>query len=623
MVRPVRRSCRPLNAQFVRYNVAMPIAVLNPLLINQIAAGEVIERPASVVKELLENCLDAGAKRIAIDIEDGGRELIRIADDGHGIPADELPLAIAPHATSKISKPSDLESIASMGFRGEALASIASISRLRLMSRQPSEEAGATIEAAGDQQSPVKPVGCAPGTIIEVRNLFFNTPARRKFMRGASTEFGHISEVVQRIAMAHPDAGFTLRHNERKTLDLPPDQPLDKRVVAIIGNEMTEALLEFESNERGVGLWGMAGLPEVARATTRHQYVYVNGRPVRDKHIIHAMKEAYRGLIEPTKQPVMVLFIHLDPTQVDVNVHPAKAEVRFADSNAVHGQVLAVVRQRLLGADLTPQARLASQLPLSEPAPTGQSQIGDVEAFVSYFKQMDPKQKGFVYQQMREELGDETPLAASQNGDETRDESLTDNIRSSARSVLQVHNSYIVTQDEAGLVIIDQHALHERMMFQLLLGRIESTGTLESQRLLTPATFEVTGKQADALEQLGELFEKIGIEVDTIGPNAAAVYAFPSLLFDRNVEPIAFVSELLDRAEDDDFNPSTEGALHETLDMMSCKAAVKAGDALADEELSELLRRKDEIERASNCPHGRPTTVRLPLKELEKHFHRS
>ena len=597
----------------------MPIAVLNPLLVNQIAAGEVIERPASVVKELLENCLDAGAKRITIDIEDGGRELIRIADDGHGIPADQLPLAIAPHATSKISQPEDLESIASMGFRGEALASIASISRLRITSRPPSEEAGAVIEAAGDEQSAPKPVGCAPGTIIEVRNLFFNTPARRKFMRGASTEFGHISEIVQRIAMAHPDVGFTLRHGDRKTLDLPPDQPTDRRVIAIIGNEMAEALLEFESNERGVGLWGMAGLPEIARATTRHQYVYVNGRPVRDKHIIHAIKEAYRGLIEPTKQPTMVLFITVDPTSVDVNVHPAKAEVRFADSNAVHGQVLAVVRQRLLGADLTPQARLAAQLPLSEPQPTGGSQIGDVEAFVSYFKQMDPKQKGFVYEQMREELGADDPPASPP----MREEGLTDNIRAAARSILQVHNSYIVTQDEAGLVIIDQHALHERMMFQLLLDRIESTGNLESQRLLTPATFDVTGKQTDTLEALAELFEKIGIEVDTIGPNAAAVYAFPSLLFDRGVEPVAFVNELLDRAEESSFNPTTEAALHEVLDMMSCKAAVKAGDALAEEELTELLRRKDEIERASNCPHGRPTTVRLPLKELEKHFHRS
>jgi DNA mismatch repair protein MutL len=599
------------------YNTPMPIAVLNPLLVNQIAAGEVIERPASVVKELLENCLDAGAKRIAIDIEDGGRELIRIADDGHGIPTDELPLAIAPHATSKISQPTDLESIASMGFRGEALASIASISRLRITSRVSAEEAGAAIEAAGDEQTAPKPVGCAPGTIIEVRNLFFNTPARRKFMRGASTEFGHISEIVQRIAMAHPDVGFTLRHGDRKTLDLPPDQPTDRRVIAIIGNEMAEALLEFESNERGVGLWGMAGLPEIARATTRHQYVYVNGRPVRDKHIIHAVKEAYRGLIEPTKQPTMVLFITVDPTLVDVNVHPAKAEVRFADSNAVHGQVLAVVRQRLLGADLTPAARLPTadfQLPIENTDPS----VGNVEAFVNYFKQMDPKQKGFVYEQMREELGADDPPASS-----PREEELTDNIRAAARSILQVHNSYIVTQDEAGLVIIDQHALHERMMFQLLLDRIESTGNLESQRLLTPATFDVTGKQTDTLETLAELFAKIGIEVDTIGPNAGAVYAFPSLLFDRGVEPVAFVNELLDRAEESSFNPSTEAALHEVLDMMSCKAAVKAGDALAEEELTELLRRKDEIERASNCPHGRPTTVRLPLKELEKHFHRS
>ncbi|MHB1157043.1 MAG: DNA mismatch repair endonuclease MutL [Phycisphaerales bacterium] len=604
----------------------MPIRRLAPLLVNQIAAGEVIERPASVVKELVENALDAGAKRITIDIEDGGRELIRVGDDGCGIPADELPLALAAHATSKISEPDDLAAISTLGFRGEALASIASVSRLKLTSKTPGSEAGAVIEQAGDQVTEVKPVGCAPGTVIEVRNLFFNTPARRKFMRGAPTEIAHISEMTQRLAMAHAEAGFILRHNGRVMLDLPPDQPADprkqeRRAIAVLGDDIAEALLGFESDERGVKLWGMAGLPAIARATARHQYVYVNGRPVRDKNVQHAIKEAYRGLIEPTQQPVVVLFITINPHMVDMNVHPAKAEVRFADANAVHGQVLAVVRQRLLGADLTPriglshEARGLSFAPGAASGLSAQASSPSVEQFVDYFRRMDPNQKGFVYEQVKQEL---EPLAPP----EGTQPALTETVRPAAQSILQVHNSYIVTQDTQGLVIIDQHALHERVMFATLLERITGQGALESQRLLVPAVMNLSPGQMATVEKLQPLLAKLGIEADAMGPGAIGVQAFASLLFDRGVEPVEFMNELIDRAEQDDFNPSAEAALHEVLDMMSCKAAIKAGDAMSETELGELLKRKDQIDRASNCPHGRPTTIRLSLHDLEKHFKR-
>ncbi len=605
----------------------MPIRVLSDLLVNQIAAGEVIERPASVVKELVENCLDAGAMRISIVVEDGGRELIRVADDGRGIDAEELPLALSAHATSKIARTEDLERIATLGFRGEALASIASISRLRITTRPADAEGGAVIEAGGDRVGPVRPAGCAPGTVIEVRNLFFNTPARRKFMRGAATEFSHITDLVQRIAMAHAQVGFTLTHNDRVTLDLPPNQPTDRRCVALLGDDLAEALLEFDSDERGIGLWGMAGLPAIARATAKHQYLYVNGRPVRDRNVAHAVKEAYRGLIEPTRHPTLVMFITLDPAQVDVNVHPAKAEVRFADANAVHGQVLATIRQRLLGADLTPTADLRPTAGFGFPQPgdaaseNQESKLDNLSDFVDHFRRMDPRQKGFVYQQVKAELG----MADQGDGDgaATDDAPLTEPIRAAARPILQVHNSYIVTEDESGLVIIDQHALHERMMFQLLLERIEAGGQLESQRLLTPITLNVTAGQIDTLERLGPLLRRIGVEAEPIGPSTIGIHAFASLLFDRGVEPDRFLAELIDRAQDDDFNPSQEAALHETLDMISCKAAVKAGDAMADDELVELLKRRDQIERASNCPHGRPTTVRLTLRDLEKQFKRT
>ncbi|MBI1370910.1 MAG: DNA mismatch repair endonuclease MutL [Planctomycetes bacterium] len=614
----------------------MPIVRLSPLLVNQIAAGEVIERPASVVKELVENSIDAGAMRIDVAVEDGGRELIRIADDGCGIGADQLELALEPHATSKIASADDLAAIRTKGFRGEALASIQSISRLRLTSRSRDAEAGAMIEASGDERSAVKPVGCAPGTVIEVRNLFFNTPARRKFMRAGSTEFTHIGDTLRRVAMAHPAVGFTLWHNDRTSLDLPPGQTPAQRCIALLGEDVAEALLEFSSNERGVKLWGLAGLPSLARATAKFQYVYVNARPIRDRNVMHALKEAYRGLIEPSLQPTAALFITLDPTAVDVNVHPTKSEVRFADANAVHGQVLATLRQRLLATDLTPSVNHFNRRPplaiatrgmtfggmpgADDPAapPPASEAINTTDDFVDYFRRMDPRQKGFVYQQVRAEMAESSP--ASVDDEAPR---LTEPIKPASQSILQVHNAYIVTQDEHGIVIIDQHALHERMMFESLYERICKHGALESQRLITPVVLSATPSRMDTLERLGPLLEKIGIEASPLGPGTIGIHAFASLLFDRNVDPVEFMTMLLDRAEEERFAPSDEAALHEVLDMMSCKAAVKAGDALGPEELSALLDRRSQIERSASCPHGRPTTVRLTLRDLEKHFKRS
>ncbi|MEM9419756.1 MAG: DNA mismatch repair endonuclease MutL, partial [Planctomycetota bacterium] len=345
----------------------MPIRKLSPLLVNQIAAGEVIERPASVVKELIENCLDAGATRIDIAIEEGGLKLIRIADDGHGIPAEELPLALTQHATSKLETAEQLAAIETLGFRGEALASIASVSRLRLSSRTPDNDSGHIIEQAGDDLIPPRPAAMAPGTVIEVRDLFFNTPARRKFMRTAATEFGHIADTVNRTAMVHPAVGFTLTHNGRKSIDLPPNDDQRQRCVNILGKELEPALLEFEHHDtrpiendaegkplQPASIWGLAGEPSIARSSSKFQYLCVNGRPVKDRNLAHAVKEAYRGLIAPDKQPVAVVFVELDPTLVDVNVHPTKAEVRFTKPSSVHGLALSQVRQRLLATDLVP-----------------------------------------------------------------------------------------------------------------------------------------------------------------------------------------------------------------------------------------------------------------------------
>jgi len=652
---------------------------LPPLLVNQIAAGESIERPASVVKELVENSLDAGAGRIEVAVEDGGRQLIRVRDDGCGIPEDQIALALAAHATSKIATAEDLEAIHTLGFRGEALASIASVSRLRLTTRCRDAEAASVVEATGDELGPPAPAAAGFGTTIEVRDLFFNTPARRKFMRTAPTEFGHIADTLARLALMHPGVGFTLTHNGRSSLDLPPVDSRHDRGVAVLGEEIAEGLLEFEesgSGARGPGsertltgpgtrhpepgrVWGLAGLPNLARGSAKFQYLCVNGRAVRDRQLAHAVKEAYRGLIPHDRHPLVVVMLRLDPAEVDVNVHPTKAEVRFRQPSRVHGLVLTAIRQRLLGADLTPKADFRSPSPdfrLPEPDAAGdaadvpstdsrQSAIAHPDQFVDYFRRMDPKQKGFVFEQVKQQVEQDKAIDAAYGTDPAGGGEVESiNHQPSPinhRPVLSFRNSYVVTEDDEGLLIVDQHALHERVMFEQLRRRVLGSGddgrprTLESQRLLMPATVDADGKQQATLVALAPLLERVGIDASPIGPAAVAVHAFPSFLFERGVEPEAFLRELLDKADAGEIDPDAvagkgradadaalEAALHEVLDMMACKAAVKAGDKLSDDELAALLAQRDAVERSSNCPHGRPTTLRLTLKDLERQFGR-
>jgi DNA mismatch repair protein MutL len=636
----------------------MPIRPLDNLLINQIAAGEVIERPASIVKELLENAIDAGARRITIELEQGGIERITIADDGGGIPSEELPLAVAPHATSKITRAEDLDAIGTLGFRGEALASIASVARLGIRSRTPDSASANRIEAAGAEVQPVRPAAGPVGTTVTARNLFFNTPARRKFLRTTATEFGHCHQVVRTIAMSHPGIGFLLKHDGREILDLPAEDEPRRRLVELLGKELADQLIDVSLDAPaggGLALWGVVGTPAIARNNTKLQHVFLNGRAVRDRSIQHALKEAYRGLIEPGKQPTAVLFLEMDPTLVDVNVHPAKAEVRFRDQALVHGAVHRTVRDALAGADLTPASfggwggnaappegelrafqfgpgntaanasddAAAFRDETAAPPTSGSGAAatrgaGGLHDFVDHFRRLDPKQKGFVYREVaaamqHEEAPDHNAAAAAE------DDTLPTPKR--LERIMQVHDSFIVTQDEQGLVIIDQHALHERIMFETLQERI-GKGNLESQRLLVPETVDATPAQATLLDELKPLLERIGVEAEQMGPRSIAVHAFPSFLFERKVEVQPFLRELLDRAEEDDFAPSDEAALHEVLDMMACKAAVKAGDRLKPEEVEELLRKRERYGRASNCPHGRPTTIRITLADLEKQFGR-
>lgn len=592
-----------------------PIQQLSPALVNRIAAGEVIERPASVVKELVENAIDAGADQILIEIEDGGRELIRVTDNGWGIPPGELPLAFAPHATSKLRTDEDLFAIATMGFRGEALASIGSVSHARILSRTSDNHAAYEIFNRGGQISDPQAAAGNVGTTIEVRNLFFNTPARRKFLKGSATEFGHISEMVLRLALPHPTIAFKLLHNGRCVLDLPPtDEPT--RLLEAWPRDFHEQRLPLEVRDAEIRLRGLIGLPELARPTPKYQHVYLNDRPIRDRLIQHALREAYRGLTEPGRHPAAIILLDMPPGDVDVNVHPTKAEVRFRDSQRIHGLVLSSIRQVLLGHDLSPRAQ-------AQRDDDEQEQRDMQSRLAAFFRDSVPPEPAHALPsllspeiQTPPALPLPTPVAP------TPGQSVHSHIGAlpATPPAIQLHNSYLVAESEDGLIIIDQHALHERILYEELLTRL-SRGPLESQHLLIPATFSASSRQIALLEQIQPLLRKLGIEAGAFGPTSIAIQAFPSFL--EKLDPANFLRELLERGEQELLDLHQEELLHEMLDMMACKAAVKAGDPLTHEEIQALLSRRHLVERSSNCPHGRPTTLRLTLKDLEKQFKRT
>ena len=625
------------------------IQQLSPSLVNRIAAGEVIERPASVVKELVENAIDAGATHITVEIEDGGRELIRIVDDGCGIPPAELPLAFASHATSKLTSDEDLFRIATMGFRGEALASIGSVSNARILSRTSDSEAAYEIHNRGGAISDPQAAAGNAGTTIEVRNLFFNVPARRKFLKGTGTEAGHVSEMLLRLALPHPHISFKLLHNGRASLDLPATTAED-RWLAAWPEEFQEQRLPIDVRDAEMRLIGLIGLPELARPTAKYQHLFLNGRPIRDRFIQHALREAYRGLTEPGRHPAAILLLSVPPQDVDVNVHPTKSEVRFRDGGRIHGLVLSSVREKLLGSDLSPSAMAFSNV-----MPANDAFREDMRTkLANFFRQMPgetvaPTTAPFAPFALAPSPAPAPmlPLSTSITHDALAGASLVSPSSTATEgetrlppateyrergpdvapalvpapaAVLQLHNSYLVAPSEDGLVIIDQHALHERIMYEDLLARV-SRGPLESQRLLIPEVFTASSRQIAMLDHIQPMLARLGIEVAPFGPDSIAVQGFPSFL--EKLNPGDFVRELLERGEQELLDLHDEELLHEVLDMMACKAAVKAGDPLTQGEIEALLARRDLVERSSNCPHGRPTTLRLSLRDLEKQFKRT
>jgi DNA mismatch repair protein MutL len=623
------------------------IRALPDLLVNKIAAGEVVERPASVVKELIDNAIDAGAARISVAIEDGGKQLIRVNDDGGGMSPEEVRLATMPHTTSKIVAEADLYAIATMGFRGEALASISAVSKLRIVSRPPGAIEGHEVRVAGKQFESSQAAGGAVGTTVDVRDLFFNVPARRKFLRARSTEVGHVNEQIARAALAFPQIGFELTNNGRVTQNLPRCEHRLERVAKFYGAELASALMPIERSERGITLEAYAAPPAQSRANAQWQFTYVNGRYIRDRYVHHALKEAYRGLMEPNRHGVVFLFLTLDPGDVDVNVHPTKIEVRWADSNLIHSQVLSALRETFQRCDLTPALQTGRGSPPADPAEqdrirremaavlkaappiqpgsgvSGGSDLGPGRDR-NWMDRPGPPRSSVESTRLWQSLYGEPESAPSLGQPQDAAGSVMPPIERQTAGqrarAIQLHNLYLVAETDDGIVIVDQHALHERVMYEQLRERL-SKGPLESQRLLLPESLPVTPQQAALIESNAELLANLGMEVTRFGSDTVAVHGFPSLLKDTDV--VSFMRDLLDHLAHQAAKTEPETVIQELLEMMACKAAVKAGDPLTDQEIDTLMQQRHLVEKSSSCPHGRPTSLHLSKADLERQFKRT
>jgi len=620
-----------------------PIRQLSQSLINKIAAGEVIERPASVVKELMENAVDAGAGRIDVTVAAGGAELIRVVDTGCGIPVEEMPLAVASHATSKLGEADDLFRVGTLGFRGEALASIAEVSRLVLRSRTPESQSGAELELTGGRSGEVVPCGCPVGTSVEVHNLFFNTPVRRKFLRTTQTEFGHCSEAFTRIALASPQIHFTLRHNNRTVFDLPAASDWLERIALCFGRDLAEKLIPVESADGPVRLQGYVADPSQSRANGRMQYLLLNGRHIRDRSLQHALGEAYRGLLMTGRYPIALLRLDLPPESVDVNVHPTKLEVRFQDAGRLYSQLLSTLRSKFLATDLT--ARVDTS---ADSDPTGahdeaqaaqhrQQLVHWAKGEVSEWKkQPGPAESSFgpspsdsfSAETGPSPIGQRQPLELSRldrsidpgawPAAEPGDVPSAVAAPHGARAV-QIHNRYLVTESDDGVTIIDQHALHERILYEQLRRRVLS-GAVETQNLLVPEPVDLSAPEAAAALEHRELLERLGMRIEPFGGDTVLVAGYPAML--ANLNPVEVLHELLERLLAGGRQPDRGDLLDELLHGVACKAAIKAGDRLEPAEITSLLEQRHLVDDPHHCPHGRPAALIFSREELDRQFGR-
>jgi DNA mismatch repair protein MutL len=572
------------------------IRALPELLVNQIAAGEVVERPASALKELVENSLDAGAQSVSVDLAEGGMRRIRVADDGAGIEAADLPLALARFATSKIATLEDLERAATLGFRGEALASIGAVSRLALTSRRAGERHAWRIACEGGALTAVEPAALAAGTTVEVEELYYNTPARRKFLKSEATEFARCEEAFSRVALSRPGVAFSLVHNGRRVAHLAPAPPRE-RTSGVVGEEFAQVAIEVEASGASVRLSGLVAAPGFTRASRDAQYLFVNGRFVRDKVVSHAIREAYADVLHGDRYPAYVLFLDLDPRLVDVNVHPAKTEVRFRDAGAVHQFVFHAL-SRALAAPLAGAGRSAPAAAAVPPA-FAQSSLAvaqPVSRYEAFFAAT---------------LADERRPAARPTGEEPGAPPLL------GYALAQLHGVYVLAQNAAGLVLVDMHAAHERIVYEKLKGALDAS-PLPAQPLLVPIAMPATAEEVEEAQRSADALASLGFEVGIAGPRDLVVRAVPALLADLDAP--ALLRSILAEMREFGASRALVERRNELLSTMACHAAVRANRALTVPEMNSLLREMEETERAGSCNHGRPTWVQFGMAELDRLF---
>jgi DNA mismatch repair protein MutL len=603
----------------------LPIRPLPDVLVNQIAAGEVIERPASVVKELVENALDAGARRIEVDIEEGGARLIRVRDDGGGIPADELPVALQRHATSKIAALEDLESVLTMGFRGEALPSIASVSRFLITSRSSEAPHASALSVDGGRLGELQPAQHPPGTSIEVRDLFYNVPARRRFLRAERTEFGHIDELLRTLSLAHGDRRFVLQHNGKRVRDYRAagsDDARLKRLQEALGEGFSRQCLAVSHEGAGLRLHGWLGLPTASRSQADQQYFFVNGRPVRDRVVAHAVKQAYADVLFHGRHPAYVLFLELDPRRVDVNVHPAKSEVRFRDGRLVHDFLFRSLHEALAE---TRAGQGGAPVP-STSEPIVQTSRGPGGGF-GYA----PPQQGGLGLPVGETLAQYRSLYAAPSSPSASStlaadaapvsrvlpDSAPGEVPPLGFALAQLAGVYIVAENAQGLVLVDMHAAHERISYECL-KTAQSGDGIRRVPLLVPIGLAVSEREADFVETAGEALAALGLVIERSGPQSIAIREIPALLEGVDARQLALdvIADLIEHGS----SRRIEEQRNELLATMACHASVRANRRLTLPEMNALLRDMEATERSGQCNHGRPTWTQLSMAELDKLF---
>jgi DNA mismatch repair protein MutL len=585
------------------------IKLLPDLIINQISAGEVIDRPASALKEILENSVDAGALEIKVQIEEGGIKLIRVADNGDGISMNDLPLALTPHATSKIRTLEDLQKASSLGFRGEALASIASVSHLVLASRKSEEKHAWQIQAKGGRLSRAEPSSLTAGVMVEVHDLYFNTPARRKFLKTEATEFSHCEETFKRIALSYPNISFTLQHNGKTRSHL-RSSDLTQRITQLLGREFEQASLFINEQAADLHLYGSVALPTYSKSSRNAQYFFINGRFVRDKLIAHALRESYRDVLHLDRHPTYVLFLNMNPEGLDVNVHPAKTEVRFRDPRALHQFIFHAISKSLA----SPHQKSAT----SNSVAAIKEEITSSES--TYIKQ-DTIQLGketsssFFYQNLfGAGIKPQMPAAPAIITEQAQEE-----IPPLGFALGQLMGIYILAQNSQGLVIVDMHAAHERVTYEKLKSSLDNH-TLSMQPLLIPVTFQGNGLDVVTAGENKEILSELGFEIAILSPTTLAVRAVPTMLKDTDVVKLA--RDILNELREFDSGQLLTNKRNELLSSMACHNAIRANRILSLPEMNALLREMEETERSDQCNHGRPTWFEISLANLDKMFMR-